>query len=110
VGSRIYVLTLNGALDIRASHIQGRGVVLGKFECRLENVMIDKNAIGAVTKVVYIPDIDSSTTPEYLRTKSDVLSVDQKHVCVYVCLILRPSHKQVAPHLRRDQKWIRRKV
>ena len=72
--------------------------------------MIGECVIGAATKVVYIPDIDSSTNPEYLRTKSDVLSVDQKHVCVYICLILRPSHKQVAPHLRRDQKWIRRKV
>ncbi|KAF8968899.1 WD40-repeat-containing domain protein [Flammula alnicola] len=63
---RMFLLNLNGVYDIWASDLQGQTLVL-----------------GASRKAVYIPDIDVSSSLQYLHTKSDVFSVIQQDNLVY---------------------------
>ncbi|KAF9472115.1 hypothetical protein BDN70DRAFT_887383 [Pholiota conissans] len=63
---RMFLLNLHGVSDIRASDIQDRTLVLGSSK-----------------KAVYIPDIDTTNSPQYLHTRSDVFSVAQQNHLVY---------------------------
>ncbi|KAF8170072.1 hypothetical protein BJ912DRAFT_1034497 [Pholiota molesta] len=63
---RMFILNMRNVNDIRASDIQDRTLVL-----------------GASKKAVYIPDIDTTNSPQYLHTKSDVFSVAQQRHLVY---------------------------
>ncbi|KIM43040.1 hypothetical protein M413DRAFT_18215 [Hebeloma cylindrosporum] len=63
---RLFVLNLVGVFDIRSSSLRDKELVL-----------------GARKAAVYIPDVESSSTPQYLRTNSDVFSVIQQEHLVY---------------------------
>ena len=61
--------------------MQGKEVVLGTLSfsdpC---TCLLNVFTLGAKEKVVYIEDIDNSTTPRHINTKSDVFTVLQKAV------------------------------
>ncbi|KAJ3509468.1 hypothetical protein NLJ89_g5207 [Agrocybe chaxingu] len=69
IAERTYLMTFNTVVDIRASHLQQKELVLGTSK-----------------RIIYIPDIDIATTFRSLRTNSDVFSVIQRDHLIYAGL------------------------
>jgi hypothetical protein len=86
----MFILNMRNVNDIRASDIQDRTLVLGTYTTLdfVNFALSQRHSPGASKKAVYIPDIDTTNSPQYLHTKSDVFSVAQQRVCTHILFVV----------------------